>query len=152
MVETEHDTKEPHCSELVCWAAQLCCVVQVNTLEQDECEELLHRGSSVHKTRTPFPPPLDEKVTQTMHTQLFCCCSDNRCQVCPSDAQVRDGCREEGEGELTCVPSSLGALMDHIWALTVTTSNQIKSNLHLTKSLIFTLVFNSKITKIRACF
>lgn len=110
-------------------------------------------GDHLYTKHAPhFLPPLDEKVTQTMHTQLFCCCSDNRCQVCPSDAQVRDGCREEGEGELTCVPSSLGALMDHIWALTVTTSNQIKSNLHLTKSLIFTLVFNSKITKIRACF
>ena len=36
--------------------------------------------------------------------------------------------------------------------MTVTTSVQIKSNLHLTKSLIFSLVFNQKITKIRACF
>lgn len=43
MVEIEHDTKEPHCSELVCGEAQLCCVVQVNTLEQNECEVLLHQ-------------------------------------------------------------------------------------------------------------
>lgn len=50
-----------------------------------------------------FPSPCDRKVTQTMHTQLFCYCSDNRCQVSSSDASIRHGCREKGEGGLICI-------------------------------------------------
>lgn len=55
VAEMEHETKDPHCTELVCEEARLCFVVQVNTLEQNECEVLLRQSSSAHK-HAPLPP------------------------------------------------------------------------------------------------
>lgn len=57
------------------------------------CTENMHFSSS----------PFDRKVTQTMRAQLFCYRSDNRCRVSSSDAEVRPGCREEGDAGLLCI-------------------------------------------------
>lgn len=130
------------------------CVLQSGSTHRDKMSVKCSFTAFIcTQNRLLFPSSSDRKVTQTMRTQPLCYPSDNRCRGSSSEARGRNRCREErelgGGGSISLAFSGvLLPLMDYVWVRAVITSNKIKSNLHLMKSLILSLYSIKKLLKL----